>query len=546
MAIALLAPALGALAFALVLAVTDPPGPGLDPDAMAYMGAAVSLARAGRYDVPAANWASADTVSPLTHFPPGFPTAIALPVRLGMAPAQGARLVVALAAFVTVTVSVWIVATVASVWAAVLAAIMLVATPALVDAHLSVLSEPLFLACVTVALALMAGPASPAAADEALADGAPTTAGRALALGLVAAAAALVRYAGISVPVAAALWLFVERRASWRVRFRNAALAALPAVLLVGAWGARNAWLARGGSGGPRSPIPYLAGFADDLRLGAKTARDWLAPLVEPVRVQELVAVAALVLIALVVTAVVRRATARGDGDGEADARASRRPVAAVRVLAAAGLLLAAYVGEVVSSRLFVYGTIPFDERIFAPVILLVELAAATALGAWWRVRAGRRGVRRASSLAVRAAAAVAVLAWLAGSLALTKQNVGYVVENGSDFAGTQWRQSPLLDFVRTRAADRALYSNWPAAIYFHTGRVARDLPMALDSVTLATFARRLAQTRGLVVAFDAPSPDVAPPDSIARRLGLRRVARFGDGTAWQLREPLSTRGTRP
>ena len=543
MAIALLAPALGAIAFFLVLAVTDPFGPGLDPDAMAYMGAAVSLAHAGRYDVPTANWASADSVSPLTHFPPGFPTVIALPVRLGMAPAQGARLVVALAAFVTVTVAVWIVGTVASAWAGVLAAVMLVATPALVDAHLSVLSEPLFLACVTVALALMAGLA-PSADDDAPADAAPTTAGRALALGLVAAAAALVRYAGISVPAAAALWLFVERRASWRLRLRNAALAALPAVLLVGAWGARNAWLARGGSGGPRPPIPYLAGFADDLQLGAKTACDWLAPLVEPASVQQLVAVVALALIALVVTAAVRRAASRDDG--EAGAGASRRPVAAARVLAAAGLLLAAYVGEVVASRLFVYGTIPFDERIFAPVILLVELAAATALGAWWRVRAGRRGARRASSLAVRAAAAVAVLAWLAGSVALTTRNVTYVVQNGSDFAGTQWRQSPLLDFVRKRAADRALYSNWPAAIYFHTGRVARDLPMALDSVTLATFARRLAQTHGLVVAFNAPSPDVAPPDSIARRLGLRRAGRFEDGTAWQLREPLSPRGARP
>ena len=52
--LALLAPALGAAAFALALAVTDPPGPGLDPDAMAYLGAAVSLARAGSYDVPAA------------------------------------------------------------------------------------------------------------------------------------------------------------------------------------------------------------------------------------------------------------------------------------------------------------------------------------------------------------------------------------------------------------------------------------------------------------------------------------------------------------
>jgi hypothetical protein len=161
----------------------------------------------------------------------------------------------------------------------------------------------------------------------------------------------------------------------------------------------------------------------------------------------------------------------------------------------------------------------------------------ATALGVWWRVRAERRGARRASSLAARAAAAAAVAAWLAGSLALTTRNVGYVVRNGSDFAGEQWRESPLLAYVRGRARGRALYSNWPPAIYFHTGRLSRDLPDALDSATLAAFARRLAATRGLVVAFDAPSPDVASPDSIARRLRLHRVARFDDGSAWELRE---------
>ncbi|HEX5972669.1 MAG TPA: hypothetical protein VFY85_12135, partial [Gemmatimonadaceae bacterium] len=74
--IARLAPAvlLGVLAFALVLAVTDPPGPGLDPDALSYMGAAESLVARGTYRIPTAPWTSADSTSPLAHFPPGFST----------------------------------------------------------------------------------------------------------------------------------------------------------------------------------------------------------------------------------------------------------------------------------------------------------------------------------------------------------------------------------------------------------------------------------------------------------------------------------------
>src|SRR5476651_864565 len=94
---------LGVAAFALVLVITDPVGPGLDPDAMAYMGAAESVAAHATYRIPTAEWASADSTEPLAHFPPGYSTALAIPIRLGMSATQGARLVEATAAFVTIT-----------------------------------------------------------------------------------------------------------------------------------------------------------------------------------------------------------------------------------------------------------------------------------------------------------------------------------------------------------------------------------------------------------------------------------------------------------
>ena len=180
----------GAAAFLLALFVTEPPGPGLDPDAMSYLGAAVSLVRASRYEVPASDWSSADTVAPLTHFPPGLSTAIAAPIALGASPEQGGRLVVALAALLSVATLVGTIVAAAGVAAGIVAGLVLLVTPALVEVHLSVLSEPLFLACLAAALALMALPARP----------------RPLALGAGAAAAAMVRYAGISVPPAAPLW----------------------------------------------------------------------------------------------------------------------------------------------------------------------------------------------------------------------------------------------------------------------------------------------------------------------------------------------------
>lgn len=518
----------GALAFVLVLFATDPPGPGLDPDAMSYLGAAVSLVRAGRYEVPSSDWSSADSVAPLTHFPPGLPTVIALPVALGMSAEQAGRLVVACSALLSVALLVGSVAAAAGLVPAVAAGLALLVTPALVDVHLSVLSEPLFLACLAAALAIMAIPSRP----------------RPLALGLVAAAAALVRYAGISVPAAAVAWTLLRparaaaRAAAWRARVRDAALVALPSLLILGAWGARNASIAARPTTELASPTAagarprlLLAGYGDDLALGATTLRQWLAPGVEDSRLQGLLAVGVALLLALCVVVAIRRLSGR-----ERVVRAWPPTIApdapvALRLLLAALLLAAAFVGELLASRLLVFDSIPFDERILAPAIFLAVGAAAVACAV--AIRAPRRPPARRLAMTATLAG---LLAWGVPSCLATADNVTYVLEEGSDFASMAWRDSPTLAWVRAHGAGHALFTNWPVAVYFHLGRVSRDLPAALDSATLGEFAERLRRRHGLVVAFTAPSPDVASPDSIARRLALRPVARFADGVVWAVR----------
>jgi hypothetical protein len=79
------------------------------------------------------------------------------------------------------------------------------------------------------------------------------------------------------------------------------------------------------------------------------------------------------------------------------------------------------------------------------------------------------------------------------------------------------------------------LYTNWPAALYFNAGRASHDLPDVTDALTLRRFRDRLARNHGVLVAFSAPNSDVAPPDSVARVLGLRQIARFSDGSVWGL-----------
>src|ERR1019366_2961503 len=141
---------LGLAAFWGVIEVTEPPGPGLDPDALAYLGAGNSLAHGHGLRVPSSGWASTDTMAPLVHFPPGFPATIALGITAGATPVNAARFVEAAAAAVTAVSVVLAASAAGGVIAALVALGIAAATPAFVMVHASVLSEPLFLALLAL------------------------------------------------------------------------------------------------------------------------------------------------------------------------------------------------------------------------------------------------------------------------------------------------------------------------------------------------------------------------------------------------------------
>jgi len=119
-------------------------------------------------------------------------------------------------------------------------------------------------------------------------------------------------------------------------------------------------------------------------------------------------------------------------------------------------------------------------------------------------------------------------------------EQVRYALTEGNDFAGSQWRDSPMLAWVRTQDPARAIFTNWPCAIWFHLDRQARDVPGDTDDATMREFADRLRATHGVLVAFDERSPDVAQPDSIAAHAGLVRVATFADGRVFEAPAPVA------
>lgn len=498
----LVAAILGITAFTLVLTVTDPPGPGLDPDAMAYMGAAESVAWQARYRVPAAAWWSADSTSALTHFPPGYPTVLALPVRLGMAPPQAARLVEALAAAVTIITLVLLVAEATTLLTGVLLGLALLVTRAMELVHLSVLSEPLFLACTALTLAAM------------------VRARRPLAIGIPAALGALTRYAGVVLVGAGALWALVPR-GSPAERLRRAAWALLPALLLQGAWVLRTRRLHEPGE---IRHFAWYGSLGPTLRQSGATIRDWLVPdpgaWSDPIPYRPAIAFAAVIVVAAIVVMGTRRAIDAWNRP-PAEGAPSSEHEAPARLLAACALLIVCYIGMLVVSRLFADPGIPFDSRILAPAVLIASVAIATCMALWWR---------HGSSMVTRIAVGIAIAGWALSSAATNAGEVQYALGWGSDLAGEEWQRSELLDWARTTGATHPLYSNWPSAVYFHLHRPSRYVPPARDTALLAAFADTLRATDGRAIVFTVPGVDYMTRETLERAPGLRIVTELEDG----------------
>jgi hypothetical protein len=244
------------------------------------------------------------------------------------------------------------------------------------------------------------------------------------------------------------------------------------------------------------------------------TLRDWLVPPTDPEWTLPHAGTIALVVGAVLVTLVVLGARA-----ARTDARtASATPW---RVLRACALLLSCYMGMIAVSRLVADPAIPLDERILAPFLLLVVTAMTVALACWWRSGA---------SLAARTAVAAGLVAWWIASASVARDDARFALGYGSDFAGAQWRSSPVLQWARTDGAAHPLYTNWPAAVYFHLHRTSYALPERGEEHTLGAFADTLRRRDGRVLLFTAPNADDIVADSIVAVRGLRVVARFGDG----------------
>jgi hypothetical protein len=495
----------GIAAFWGVIEVTEPPGPGLDPDALSYLGAGSSLGHGHGLRVPSAGWSSNDSTAPLVHFPPGFPATIALGVATGASPVNAARFVEAMAAAVT-TFALMLAASAAAGPAAAIAAIgVAAATPGMLAVHGSVLSEPLFLALLAVFTWQLSR------------ERRGNDTKRTLLLGALAAAATLVRYAGASLVVAVVFeaWWTIDGSwfTTWRMRGRRAFVAAELPVVALGIWTVTR----------PHSEDAekirdvglYTKGLGDTVFGGVQTVSNWLAPGVGTGAGRVLAAV--LVLAALVALAIrAFRAWRRG-----------LLPATEMRLHRAVAIVLVSYAAVVMASRLLADPGIPFDDRMLSPVYLLIALWFGVSVAAFWRACFSDR-----RELILLTAGFTA--SWIWGSAQLGASLASDLRTDGGDLAAHEWAASPLVSWAAAAPPGTPLYSNWPAAIWFHTSRPTHEIPADLDLVTAQEFRAKIEREHGALLAFAARAGDYAPPDSLAAMAGLVAVQRWPGGIIWR------------
>jgi hypothetical protein len=451
--------------------------PGVHGDSVEYLAAAEAFGADGTFSIPITHWSRADSAAELSHFPPGYSVVLSGAMRLGLAPQAAALWVTAFAAAVVaggITLLVLPFGLVPSV----LSVGAILSTPVFARLHLAIWSEPLFMAItVLLLLALVRRP-------------------RASWLhGIMAAAALAVRYVGVAGALAVVLMGGLRGRTP-RERVSAMVQGGLPSVLFL-LW-----WRLRVDSAGEMIRDFGFQGGLDRTRIQlAGLLAEW--PMPGGVGGGTWLGIGALVFGTGLVWRVSREAAWREE--------------ARKGVLHGTAVYIGCYLAVVVLSRLFADPRIPFDPRIFFPVLMLATVLVTLAAVEVARTR-GRAGWIVLGLIAG---------GWWLASVAEVRQGVRAVNEFGLYFTSVGWADDAVLRWVVDRSAPYAtVYSNEPAMIYFLTGRNAKSLPREGEDVD--AFAGQLARLPGPVVFIAPPHVDDLAPPLLVERAQLQRVVGSG------------------
>jgi hypothetical protein len=450
-----------ALAFLAAVAIWFATGSGIGvtPDSTVYIDAAQSLVK-GRGLV--ALTASGE-LRPLTHYPPLYPSVLALLGLLGFSIEMAARL---LNAFLSAA-NVLLVGIALrcfshkSFWLPILGALLILTAPDIAGIHTFALSEGLFI------FLAISGLVSLSRFLEA-----KRRAWLFACAGFIALAL-LTRYVGVALVLAGVVALLFLNGRNLGRRFVDAVIFGLIASAPMALWMVRN--MRVGGGASDRQFVYHPIGLRQ-MTAGLSTISSWL--LLGKVRTDYRVIffVIEVAVAGLLVVYLVRRSRAKGvveidsSQDSATGERAAFRKTSGLSRLPIILLIfIASHVGFLIFTAFFVDADTVLDDRALVPVHVAAILLCLCFAGKLFAFFKDCRALRIASVLLLLLFAfsySIRGARWLL-----------HVREDGQGYASRAWKESETIARVKNLPAGVTIYSNGYDAIYYLTGRPAIYLP---------------------------------------------------------------------
>jgi len=502
-----------------VLVLSTRWGVGLSPDSMVYIGAARSLLSGHGLSLPSYS----GDFTPMTHYPPLFSTWLAGMGYLGIDPVHGARLLNAMIFPASISLMGVVVYTFTrSFWTSIFGSVLMMGSFPVVQIHTMAWSEPLFIFFLLLGLFLMSlyldkpGYLILAAAS------------------IVVACGFLTRYAGIALVATGVVGTLVLSKDVWRKRVFDVVvfctISCFPMVL----WVFRNFALAGTTTNREMSFHPPTS---EHLRDAVATIATWLLPGRVPSSTMWIT------LLLVVALAILIFARSKGEVPRK-EQESPRRPMGLPPLL---GFFILTYGLLLLLSISYFDVQTPIDNRILSP-IYVTGLALVLCLSPKLLAHIPQRPVIR---VAIITFCFIFSVTHVIGAFPWLKRSYS----NGLGYASRSWKQSALIEHIKTLDSELPIFTNGPDAVYMLTGRSTYMIPSRVEPSTrlgnsnypyeLATMRKVLEERNGRLVYFNKISWRWYLPseNELKEQLRLHMLAGEEDGTIYRIaenREPVA------
>lgn len=439
---------LGMVGIVLILFAT-PQGLSLSDDSIAYIAGARSLLNGQGYREA---WLASN--GPVTHFPPGFSSVLALIGSGGLDPLRGARVLNSLLfganAFLLGLIG-WRM-TRSSIAGLALAGLF-IANTSLLRVHAMAMSEPLY---IFFSLAALLAFSQYFQGEKNI---------WILFSGCLAAFAYLTRYAGLAL-LATFLLVVILIRDDWKKRLASAAIFVASVLPFLIGWSIRNTLVADNAT---NRMLVYHTLTAENIRTGIRNFSEFLVPL-ETWR-RALIKIPNLFVIVLSILALVLLIWVIYKGLKKFIHPSTEPP----EILSfTSALYVFGYLASIILSMLLFDASTKFRPRILSPMYVSL-LVLFVHLGCWiWQKR----------SLIWRVPVGFAYLFVLGLSVLDASGAAAALHKGGQGYASFQWYDSQAMAFLRELPEGTRIYTNQPGPVYLYTDRPCYVLPDLVDPVT--------------------------------------------------------------